>query len=302
MGRAAQAAAADLGDPAAVRRGVCTLAVVAALAAAGAAATGAAAPGPPAAFAGSGSWVSVYDTAAWNDPEGVVRTLAARHVHTLYLETSNWKHRAAVVRPVRVGRFVDAAHAAGLAVVAWTLPSLSHPAADLRRARAALGYRSPQGGRFDGFALDVESTLVRSIARRNRLAAALAAAVRRAAHGCPLGAITIAPVGASPGYWPGYPFAALARTADVLLPMAYFTDRTRGPARVAAWTAANLRAVRRQAGSRVAIAPVAGEARGATRPELAAFLRAARAWGVPGLSLWEYGETTPAQWALLARR
>lgn len=300
MGRAAQAVTGRLGDPGCVLRGVCTLAVIAALAAASASA-GAAAPRTPNAFTGAGSWVSVYDTPAWRSPEGVVRTLAARHVHTLYLETSNWKHADWLVQPQATGRFLDAAHAAGIDVVAWTLPSLSRPVADLRRIRAALRFRSSAGERFDGFALDVESTLVRPVGLRSRRAVDLAAAVRREApEGLPLGAITIAPVGASPTYWPGYPFAGLARSVDVLLPMAYFTDRTHGSSRVAAYTAANLRAVRRSAGTTVAIAPVAGEAHAATRGELAAFLRAAAACGVPGLSLWEYGETTSVQWAALA--
>jgi hypothetical protein len=245
--------------------------------------------------------VSVYDTAAWGGPERVVRTLAARHVHTLYLETSNWKHADWLVQPRAAGRFLDAAHAAGIAVVAWTLPSLSRPLADIRRVRAALRFRSATGERFDGFALDVESTLVRPVGQRSRRAVELAAAVRaEAPAGLPLGAITIAPVGASPTYWPGYPFAGLARSVDVLLPMAYFTDRTRGVAHVAAYTAANLRRIRGLAGDDVAIAPVAGEAHAATRGELAAFLRVAAACGVPGLSLWEYGETTSVQWAALA--
>jgi hypothetical protein len=300
MGRAAQAVGGRLGDPGGVLRGVCTLAAIAALAAASATA-GAAAPRPPAAFTGAGSWISVYDTAAWRSPERVVRTLAARHVHTLYLETSNWKHADWLVRPQAAGRFLDAAHSAGIAVVAWTLPSLSRPVADLRRVRAALRFRSARGAHFDGFALDVESTLVRSVGLRTRRAVALAAAVHDAAPaGLPLGAITIAPVGASRSYWPAYPFAGLARSVDVLLPMAYFTDRTHGAARVAAYTAANLRVVRRRAGDAVAIAPVAGEAHAATRGELDAFLRAAAACGVPGLSLWEYGETTSVQWAALA--
>jgi hypothetical protein len=301
MGRAAQAGGARLGHPGPVLRGVCTLAAVAALAVAAWTTAGAAASGPPDAFSGAGSWVSVYDTPAWRNPERVIATLAARHVHTLYLETSNWKHADWLVQPQATGRFLDAAHAAGIAVVAWTLPSLSRPVADLRRVRAALRFRSPAGERFDGFALDVESTLVRSPGLRSRRAIALAAAVRRAAPaGLPLGAITIAPVGASPTYWPGYPFAGLARSVDVLLPMAYFTDRTHGVARVAAYTAANLRAIRRQVGDAVAIAPVGGEAHDASGAELAAFLRAAAACGVPGLSLWEYGETTPVQWAALA--
>jgi hypothetical protein len=44
--------------------------------------------------------------------------------------------------------------------------------------------------------------------------------------------------------------------------------------------------------------PIGGEARAATLPELRAFLDASRA--EVGVSLWEYGETSARQLALLA--
>jgi hypothetical protein len=58
--------------------------------------------------------------------------------------------------------------------------------------------------------------------------------------------------------------------------------------------------VRRLAGDPAfPVHPIGGEAREATAAELRAFLFASG--GTVGVSLWEYGETTPRQWALLGR-
>src|SRR5215203_2576848 len=57
-------------------------------------------------YSGTGSWVSIYDTAAWRNPERVVRTLSAHRVHTLFLQTSNYRQSVDVVRPAKLGRFL----------------------------------------------------------------------------------------------------------------------------------------------------------------------------------------------------
>ena len=252
------------------------------------------------AFRGSGSWVSIYDTRAWRSPGRVVARLAAHGVRTLYLETSNDRQKVDVVHPDRVARFLDAAHASGISVVGWYLPSLAKPRLDARRAVAGARFHTATGARFDGFALDIEATDVRSIPLRTRRAVALAASVRRVlGPRYSLGAITIDPVGAR--YWPGYPFAALAPSISVFMPMAYFTARTSGPARVRSYSAANVNAIRALVGDAAfPVHPIGGETRHATLAELRAFLDAADAAGSVGSSLWEYGQTTPSQWALLA--
>ncbi len=252
------------------------------------------------AYRGTGSWVSIYDTAAWAHPEQVVQMLAANRVSTLFLETANDKQPRDVVRPGVVSRFLDAAHAAGISVVGWYLPSLATPARDLRRALAGARFQSASGETFDSFALDIEATNVHSLAVRSARAVALAAAVRRAvAPGTTLGAITIDPVGST--YWQGYPFRRLAASVDILLPMEYFTARARGADRVAAYSAANTRVVRERVGDPAfPVHPIGGEASRATLPELRAFLRASAEAGTVGASLWEFGQTTQRQWAALA--
>lgn len=249
-------------------------------------------------FRGTGTWVSIYDKAALHHPEAVVERLQAHGIRTLFLETSNDRQRRGVAHPVATGRFLDAAHAAGIRVVGWYLPSFVSPRADVRRALEGARFRSPDGDGFDAFALDIESTKVRSLPLRSERAVAVTRAVRAALPArLALGAITIDPVGAH--YWNGYPFQRLAQSVDVFLPMEYFTDRTHGVRQVAAYTRADVRLVRSRAGdARFPVHPIGGEARHASLPELRAFLHASRS--ELGVSLWEYGETSTRQLATLA--
>jgi hypothetical protein len=249
-------------------------------------------------FRGAGTWVSIYDTAALRNPEAVVTRLQAHGIHTLFLETSNDRQRSGVAHPVATGRFLQAAHRAGIDVVGWYLPSFVSPRADVRRALQGARFRSPEGDGFDAFALDIESTKVRTLRVRTARAVAVARAVRASLpRRLALGAITIDPAGAT--YWRGYPFRELARSVDVFLPMEYFTARTRGARRVAAYASANVRLVRGLAGDPlVPVHPIGGEARHASLPELRAFLQASR--NEVGVSLWEYGETSARQLKTLA--
>lgn len=252
-------------------------------------------------FSGTGSWVSIYDTPAWRNPERVVQTLLTHRVHTLYLQTSNYRQTVDVVRPAKLARFLDAADAAGIDVVGWYLPSLASPSRDLRRALAGARFRSAAGHGFDAFALDIEATKVRSFTLRNRRAVSFATAVRRAlGPAYPLGAITLAPVGNSPTYWPNYPYRGLAPLVDVVLPMTYFTARAKGPANVSRYTAASVRIIRDQIGASFPLHPIGGEARHAPLAEVQAFLRSVASAKTVGTSLWEYGEMTPAHWSALA--
>jgi hypothetical protein len=299
MGRRDLATARERRNHGCVLRGLLVAAAVAAALAVGVARPQAAPAHRIGAFTGTGSWVSIYDTAALRSPERVVATLRAHGVHTLFVETANDKQSHEIAHPRAVSRLIDAAHAAHLDVVGWFLPSLVAPRRDIRRALAGARFTSARGGRFDAFALDLEATNVRSLQRRSVRAVWVTHDLRAAMpRTMALGAITIDPVGAT--YWNGYPFAGLRRSVDVFLPMEYFTYRTRGPKRVAAYSRANVAAVRRRAGDpSFPVHPIGGEASAATPAELQAFLRASK--GATGVSLWEYGETTARQWALLAR-
>src|SRR5690348_14042179 len=126
---------------------VCSVVVVAFLA------MPSASGGEASVYSGIGTWVDLFASNAWDHPETVVASLRRDGVQTLYLETSNYSRPEAIVDPAAVGRFVDAAHAAGIQVVAWYLPAFASPVRDLSRALAAIRFRSPSGERFDSFAL-----------------------------------------------------------------------------------------------------------------------------------------------------
>ena len=175
-------------------------------------------------FAGLGTWVDIY-SAEWANPEEAVAAMAKHGVKTIYLETGNYSHAAPVFRPERAGRFIDAAHAAGMKIVAWYLPSFLNVRIDAAKAVGAIRFLSANGERFNGFALDIEATKVRSLALRDRRLLALSADSPARPSPVPLGAITPSPVGMSPSYWPDIPYSSLTRYYQAFLPMAYFTIR-----------------------------------------------------------------------------
>ena len=252
-------------------------------------------------YGGLGSWVDIFDGAARSAPEQVVATLRRHGVTTLYLQTSNYSQHADIVGPRIVGSFIDAAHAAGINVVAWYLPSLAHPRIDARRTRAALRFRSSTGQSFDSVALDIEASLVRDVRLRNSRLLELARQLRLAAgDGYPLGAIVPSPVGmrTHPRYWPGFPFRELAADFDAFLPMAYFSYHAKTPAAVYTYARDVVTAIRRGTErADVTVHLIGGIANRISPPKLDAFIRAAQQCGVAGLSLYAYPETSNTQWA-----
>ena len=88
------------------------------------------------AYSGLGTWIDIYRPQAWRAPEATAAQVAVRGATTLYVETGNYRQRSDLVRPAGLGRLVEAAHAQGLQVVAWYLPSFRLPARDFRRALA----------------------------------------------------------------------------------------------------------------------------------------------------------------------
>ena len=122
------------------------LATAALLASAGAASAPAAEEADASVFGGLGTWVDIYDGAVYAAPERTAQRIAARGVKTVWVETANYGAAVDVVKPVQLGRLVDALHARGVRVVAWYLPGHVNPGLDVRRARAMLSFRTPQGG------------------------------------------------------------------------------------------------------------------------------------------------------------
>jgi len=255
-------------------------------------------------YAGVGSWLDIFGGSPWRRPVSVAADLRARGVATLYLQTSNYSQRADIVRPHALGRLLDAAHAAGLKVVAWYLPSFADPATDNKRALAAIRFRSPSGGHFDSFALDIEASLVRPVSLRNSRLLTLVSRLRTAAPArYPLGAIIPSPVGMArhPHYWPHFPYAELARRVDAFLPMAYFSRYVQRPGDVYNYTRRVVLDIREQTGRpQLPIHAIGGLASTASAAAIRAFVQAASDCGIAGASLYAYPQTTDAQWQQLA--
>lgn len=255
-------------------------------------------------YAGLGTWIDFYRPQAWRAPTATATQIAGRGAQTLYLQTGNYRQRSDLVRPAGLGPLVEAAHAAGLDVVAWYLPSFVSPARDLRRALAAIRFRTPNGERFDSFALDIEASVVRSVPLRTARLLALSRQLRAAAgRGYPLGAIIPSPVGMQlkPGYWPGFPYRPLAGLYDVILPMAYFTHRAHGTAAVLAYTTRSVAIIRHATGDPAIPIHVIGGLSGSTGPaELRGFMRAVSSCEPLGFSLYDFYGTSSAAWTLLS--
>jgi hypothetical protein len=253
------------------------------------------------AYAGLGTWLDIYATSFWDNPEQEVAAMARDGVKTLYLQTGNYGQQA---NRSELGRFVDAAHAHGLRVVAWYLPSFADPEQDARRSLEAIRFRSARGERFDSFALDIEASIVASERLRNQRLIELSARLRRAVGPrYPLGAIIPSPVGMlrDPHYWRSFPYRAVARLYDVFLPMAYFTDHdihgTRGSR---AYLAADFVVIRKRTGNPdVPIHVIGGISGSMTAADTTGFMRAVADCEPLGYSLYAFSVMRPGMWPKL---
>jgi hypothetical protein len=256
-----------------------------------------------AAYRGLGTWVDIYDAASWAHPETVVAKMKARGVRTLYLETGNYRQSVDIVRPSGQARFIDAAHARGMKVVAWYLPSFAAPKKDLRRSLAAINFRTPSGGQFDSFALDIEASIVKNVGLRNSRVLTLSSQIRAAVGSSyALGAIIPSPRGMQllPTYWPGFPYADLGLTYDVFLPMGYFSYRPTDLGGAYGYTVRNVALIRRGTGdAQVAIHAIGGVGDDVSAAQVNAFVRATRDCGVTGASLYDFTTTASGGWKYL---
>jgi hypothetical protein len=256
-----------------------------------------------AAYRGLGTWVDIYDPTAWTHPVTAVAKMKARGIRTLYLETGNYRQKVDIVRPSIAARFIDAAHARGLKVVAWYLPSFAAPKKDLRRSLAAIRFTTPSGGQFDSFALDIESSIVKNVGLRNSRLLSLSSQIREAVGpSYPLGAIIPSPRGMQlvNGYWPTFPYADLALTYDVFLPMGYFSYRPTDLGGAYGYTVRNVALIRRATGDpQVPIHAIGGVGDDVSAAQVGAFVRATRDCGVTGASMYDFTTTASGGWKYL---
>ncbi len=252
-------------------------------------------------YRGLGAWVDIFDGRLYEAPEATVADLAGRGVRTLYLETASYRLPGPIRFPDLAGRFLDAAHAAGMRVVGWYVPDFVDLERDLEWSLAAVRFASPAGERFDSFALDIEVTAVQDPTERANRLLQLSNAIRRAVGPTyPLGAITPSPL-RSPSYWPVFPDAELAAIYDVYLPMAYSSYHVQGEAGTHDYITQAAQVVRQvTARPDIPIHMIGGIANGLDGPEMAGFIRAVSEQRLMGASLYDVGSSGPEEWAALA--
>ncbi len=256
-------------------------------------------------FGGFGVWVDIYDEQAWADPRTAVRDMARHGVRTLFLQTSNADRPGSLVFPGQTEIFVDAAHDAGMGVVAWYLPHLTDMERERARVLDALAFATDRGDRFDGFALDIESAAVPDPSRRSARLVRLSQGLRAEAGArYPLGAIVPSPLRLrdDEAYWPGFPWRELALTYDAILPMTYFTFRATGPRESSAYVSGSIEEIRERVGTdAVPIHVIGGLARDMSEAEALAFARAVGEAGVAGASIYTWPFVTTEQWRVMRR-
>jgi hypothetical protein len=252
------------------------------------------------AYRGLGMWVDLYDDPAWRDPSAAVADMAKHSVRTLYLETSNSRSKSAIKDPAATAEFIRASHAHGMKIVAWYLPDTKKPATDYSRIAQAIAFKTADGQKFDSFALDIESSAIKSETARNRALNALSARIRRLVGPTyPLGAIIPSPVGLAKkmGYWDDFPYEAVAKKYDVFVPMSYYTYHGKTAKAAYADTRANVRILRAQKGcAKIPIHLIGGIAEKSSAAELREFVRAARETDCFGASFYSWPGTTASHW------
>lgn len=255
-------------------------------------------------YHGLGAWLDAYD---WSvtfarsaehtvGPEAIDH-MANEGVQTVYIQASRWNAPTAVLEPERLLPLIERAHARGMSVIAWYLPTLVDPEVDLARMLeiAALP--------VDGFAVDIEARDVVDVAERNRRLVDVSARLAAALGDRPLGAIPMEPVimeQVNPSYWPGYPWAELAPHYDVWLPMSYWTNR-RGHWRDArTYTATNMVLLRERIGDPDApIHTIGGIGDRTTVEDLQGMVAGATEQFAIGGSLYDYRTSQLPFWAVL---
>jgi hypothetical protein len=181
-------------------------------------------------YRGLGSWVDLYDYGhpGNSSPEAIVDEMASRGVRTVYVQTARWNSTQDIEDPGAVGGFLHRAHDKGMKVVGWYMPGFADLDLDIRRSMAILQYASVRGDHLDGLAPDIEDRAAVG-GSRDAFNAGIVAYSQRLRAAVPQGTVLAAIVPdaknneRAPSRWAGFPWPDIARSYDVVMPMAYWT-------------------------------------------------------------------------------
>jgi hypothetical protein len=208
-----------------------------------------------------------------------------------------------------VDRLIDALVAHHVAVIGWTVPR-APSFEDLARNAAVAAYRTPSGSAVTGLAVDLErgEEFLGSGPRGYTALRTYLGALRRAVGPHVLLVATVEDPYLEHLDGSTFPYAAIARDADVLQPMTYL--RMLGPwdsvPKVQTAVAGSVALVRRLALRNLPIdvgaqTGVLGKRGAPPGDELAAAIDASRRAGAIGITFYDWTGTGPEQWRAIAQ-
>lgn len=163
-------------------------------------------------MAGKGMYATNY-LVHHSDVDVLVRAAKKAGITHLYTEVAITRY--GFYAQNSLDRLLPVAHKAGLTVIAWIYTNLDNVGDDARLTAMVASYRTPSGDRADGLLMDIEEvTDSASVYTYGQLARAM------------LGpdVLFVASV-FHPFARPGYPFAAIAASFNVIAPMDYWHSR-----------------------------------------------------------------------------
>ena len=265
---------------------------------------------PLASFRRLGTWVDVFDYASL-DPTTTIPAMRSAGVRVLYLSTARFNGTTDLFDADEAGRWLDLAHQHGMKVVGWYLPAYGDMARDVRRTVALARFVSPGGQRFDAVGVDIERLDEVALAEFNTLLVTHLAQVRAEVDAM-VGAIVPSPYATDAGNrWEGFPWAAVGRNSEVVVPMALWSFRSNpdGTAftadQVYAWVLDQTRRAGSLAGRPVTVEggvdDPGNERTPVTSDRVSRFVDAVTAGGAIGGSHYDYATTSASLWPILTR-
>jgi hypothetical protein len=258
-------------------------------------------------FKGLGMWVDVFD---WsneftnNKPAvgvAAIDRMADLGVQTLYIQTAKQESPNEIIDPGLLHPLINRAHARGMAVIAWYLPTLEDTGRDLDRLVASSALN------VEGIGVDIESRKVNDAAERSRRLTELSAALRARLPGRAIAAVVMPPVATdviNPAFWPGFPWRELKPLYDLWMPMDYWTFRKAdsGYRDAYRYTAENIDLVRKNLGDPKAVVhAIGGIGDTTTAADIDGYYRASAERGAIGGGLYDYRTTGDSLWEGLKR-
>jgi len=254
-------------------------------------------------YQGLGVWLDVYDWTAeltGGSPRvglADIDHMADLGIQTVFIQTAHRRSASDVIEPERLLPLIDHAHARGMSVVAWYLPTLEDTTVDLRRLMAAATLP------VDGLGVDIEARAVTDATERNRRLVELSQHLRARMDGHAIAAITPSAVHlqvVNPSFWPAFPWPEMAALYDVIVPMAYWDGRIGEWHHGERYVGENIDRIRTATGrADVPIHVAGGVANGVTLEDLTGMVHAIQARSALGGSLYDWNTSHAAQWDVL---